>query len=91
MQVSSIAAIGVTLLIAGASEHAALSGNAGAYLQTIVNSADWIIQETPADSRDYQPSPEDSNKSTGTNTMTGSAVQARLRYLNMVGLALGAG
>lgn len=89
MQVSSVAAIGVTLLIAGASELAVLSGNSGLYLQTIVSTADWIFQDTPAVSRDRNLQAEESNKSTGTDTMTASAAPAWMRYLNMVGLAMG--
>jgi len=89
MQVSSVAAIGVTFLIAGASELVVLSGNSGHYLQTIVSTADWIIQDTPAISRNHNLPAEKSDKSTGTDTMTESAAPAWMRYLDIVGLAMG--
>jgi len=91
MQVSSVTAIGVTLLIAGASGLAARSGNAELYLQTIVSTADWIIQDAPVDSRDHNLSAEASSKSTGAVTMTESEAPAWMHYLNVVGLALAGG
>jgi len=76
-------------LMAGASEQAALSGNTAAYLQTIINSANWIIQDTRVYSGDYRGSLADFN--TSTDTMTRSGAQAWVHYLNIVGLALSTG
>ncbi|HMD72603.1 MAG TPA: hypothetical protein VKG05_01955 [Steroidobacteraceae bacterium] len=89
MQNSSIAAIGATLLIAGASEHAALSTNAAAYLQTITNTADWTLRELPAASdNDGLPS-ADSTAATDLGQPAGTPTW--LDQLNIIGLALRAG
>lgn len=89
MQISSMAAIGATLLIAGASEHAALSTNTAAYLQTISDAAPWTLRDPTAIPNSDEPLGTDPMAGADLGPSAGTPVW--LDQLNMVGFALRSG
>lgn len=89
MQISSMTAIGATLLIAGASEHAALSTNTATYLQTISDSAPWTLRDPPPVPNSDEPLGADPMASAELGPPAGTP--AWLDQLNLVGFALRAG